>query len=361
MRVLFDLLYIQRSSVTGVSIYAERLIRGFLSCNNGVSIVVLVLPDYATDFKIRFPSIPYVIINRKVKNQYLNCLIDNLGIDLFFSPYLYIWSIAGLKIPQIAVIHDIQSLFLQKNIVYRTLYKALLYNKLKIVDRIITISEYSKNSIVEKFPSFGSKIDVVYNSIDFVSKVNMAKYEEFKPYILDVNSLVPYKNIETLINAFALIKNQIPHNLVIKGSPNKYWEKSVKPLILSKQLETRVYLVDTKFTDEEMACLYHNADLFVSPSKMEGFGFTPIEAAIYEVPVITSKESALQETTLGLLNYYDNVLDPKSLANKIIEVLSQPKDVLKNISSRFKFVYSLDLQVNRIYNIFKKEYDESRN
>lgn len=43
--------------------------------------------------------------------------------------------------------------------------------------------------------------------------------------------------------------------------------------------------------------LYSNASLFVSPSLMEGFGFTPIEAAIHCVPVVCTKETALYETT----------------------------------------------------------------
>ena len=68
-----------------------------------------------------------------------------------------------------------------------------------------------------------------------------------------------------------------------------------------------------RVTDEERNWLLTNAALFVTPSLFEGFGRTPVEAAICRIPVISTKETSLFEATQGLCSYVENPTDEKEL------------------------------------------------
>jgi glycosyltransferase involved in cell wall biosynthesis len=74
----------------------------------------------------------------------------------------------------------------------------------------------------------------------------------------------------------------------------------------------------------------------------EGFGRTPIEAALHEIPVISSRCDSLPEATMEMLDYYEPPCDFNVLAVKIMEVLSRKNDVerLKQIAEKYKINYS---------------------
>ena len=132
-----------------------------------------------------------------------------------------------------------------------------------------------------------------------------------------ISRLVDYKNIITLLRAFNLLKDEISHKLVIIGKPTDYWKDMAVPFIKKNSLESRIIHIDNPVREEEIIQYYSSADLFVHPSLMEGFGYPPIEAAILETPVLSSKETALYETTMGLLNYYEPANDEKAMARQM--------------------------------------------
>jgi glycosyltransferase involved in cell wall biosynthesis len=102
----------------------------------------------------------------------------------------------------------------------------------------------------------------------------------------------PVKNVETLIRAFGEIADRIPHQLVLVGLKPKY--EAPYDMIKKYKLKDRVVFTG-HITDEELAALYSNSDLFVLPSHYEGFGITVLEAMGYGVPVISSNAASLPE------------------------------------------------------------------
>ncbi len=108
--------------------------------------------------------------------------------------------------------------------------------------------------------------------------------------------------------------------------------KYIKEYILSN----RVHLIDS-LSETDKNNLYRNADLFVSPSLHEGFGRTPIEASMFKIPVITSRETSLPEVTMELVNYYEPARDVEALAEAIIKVLKNPPS--EEELSRIKCIY----------------------
>ena len=138
-------------------------------------------------------------------------------------------------------------------------------------------------------------------------------------------------------------------DLFVVGKKTAYWEDEIEPLVKQYHLEEKVR-VYSNLKDEELKYLYSRASLFVSPSLNEGFGYTPIEAAMNNCPVICTKCEALPDTTRGKVYYYENPMDENELAAKIDSVLNCPPSVeeLSEIASFFKNTYSPNKQVAKI-------------
>lgn len=351
--------------MAGVSIYIYRLLNGFVLCHYNENIILLcthsnidaIREEVGNSFRflalddINISKIPHL---RGVLNLYrMNRLMVENKIDLFFSPFVNIAGLYTSKVLCIGVFHDTQGADLKHGKLKKFMFKVALKHILNRQQELVTISNYVKDDILHKCPYVTAKINVIYNSIPNVDCRFKQKSSE-PPYILNVNTLEPYKNIVTLIKAFALVKDEICHNLIIKAKRLPYWDEQVFPLIKELGLEHRIKLIESNFSKAEMDALYSNASLFVSPSLMEGFGFTPIEAAIHNIPVICTKETALFETTRGLLNYYEPPMSELQLSQKILEVLSRNVDVmhLQDIANEYINVYSPQKQAEEFVKLF---------
>ena len=131
------------------------------------------------------------------------------------------------------------------------------------------------------------------------------------PYVLSVCSLEPRKNLEALVRAFAAVTNDngLRHSLVLVGRAG--W-KSSRLGELAQELGLRDRLLLPGYvSDEALVQIYNHADLFVYPSKYEGFGLPPLEAMACGVPVVTSNGSALAEVAGGAAI----LVDPHSTAD----------------------------------------------
>lgn len=110
--------------------------------------------------------------------------------------------------------------------------------------------------------------------------------------------------------------------------------------IKSHDLEDRVK-VHSDISDEERNALFYQTDLFVTTSMQEGFGRTPVEAAICKVPVISTRETSLPGATMEEVYYYENPTDEKELADKMLEVIQNrpSKERLEEISQKLENEY----------------------
>jgi len=112
-----------------------------------------------------------------------------------------------------------------------------------------------------------------------------------------VSSLYSYKNAESLIEAYAKLKNGIntKYQLVIAGYPREidYYHKILN---LVRQYKIQKNIIFTGgLSHHEVARLYQNAYVFVYPSFYETFGLTILEAMACGCPVIASNKGSIPE------------------------------------------------------------------
>ncbi|MGV8130096.1 MAG: glycosyltransferase family 4 protein [Methanolinea sp.] len=175
---------------------------------------------------------------------------------------------------------------------------------LRNADRIITISEFSKNEIIKNVGVPGDRIDVIYCGVDrtvFYPKRDRTLLKDLgirdkDKVLLYVGSEEPRKNLKIVLEAIPIIREVVPDVVLIKiGSPGMGGDhKSISELIKSLNIEDGV--VFTGDVEEEMLAKFYNAaDLFVFPSLYEGFGLPIIEAMACGCPVLASNTTSIPE------------------------------------------------------------------
>ena len=360
MRLLIDASSINRKNVlASIPNYILRLIDGFLAYSS-YEIILLVDNNFKDFFENKFPTITKHYLQRNYllyrlpflgeiygRRKYKNAIAKiSYDIEIIASDQDRSTRIKPNH-PRILVIHDLKSIkdgrFIQKK---RDISFYLFL--INTAHSIVAISDYTKNDLIKNFGVNKDKISIIPNSVALSSAKEMPKFEIPDNYILYVNTLLPHKNPITLIKAYERIHNQINHKIIFVGKTTTYWTKKIVPYIRKHGLQNNIiHLQDLEV--KELQFLYSNASLFVTTSKREGFGYTPIEAALSNVPVISSTSEALPFSTQGLLNYYDPADDSNALAKKMFEVLNSPpnKEKLGAIAKRFKEIYSPKKQVER--------------
>jgi glycosyltransferase involved in cell wall biosynthesis len=259
-------------------------------------------------------------------------------------------TIAEIPQKKIVVIHDLKGIKTTSRIINfknLTFYKELA----KQASAIVAISGFTKKEIIQYLSISENKIHIIPNSVSLSNSSTRIDGIPNK-YILYVNTLQPHKNIQTLIAAYNKCKFKNEYKLIIVGKETAFWKNQVKSLIKHNKLEQNIIHLKG-LSNEELHYVYENASLFITTSLHEGFGYTPIEAAICGIPVISSTSEALKESTQGLLNYYEPADDYIALSKKIDEIISTPpsKAKLFIIAEKFKRDYSPKNQLNRFIHI----------
>lgn len=139
------------------------------------------------------------------------------------------------------------------------------------------------------------------------------------PVVLSIGRLAPYKNHPTVIEAMALLKD-IDCRLVIVG--NGPLEKNLKQLVKDKKLTSKIeFLKDVP--RKRLIELMKSATVFVSASKVEGFGIATIEAAAAGLPFVAGNIDVIKEVTLnGKGGFLVNPDDSAAYAKKIEQLLT---------------------------------------
>jgi glycosyltransferase involved in cell wall biosynthesis len=222
-------------------------------------------------------------------------------------------------------------------------YKIIIRTAIKRAQKIIAVSEFTKNDIVQKFKVNRDKIVVTYEGVfeplpragNEDDKKVLFRYNITSPFLLYVGNAYPHKNLEGLIKVFFKIRNRYyvekaantnlnkkKNNLqlVLVGKEDYFYTKVIK---FSKEFDKRGNkIIFSGFVpDDDLVVFYRKALAYIFPSLYEGFGLPPLEAMAQGCPVVSSNKASMPEV-LGEAAFYFNPEDKSEMYNQIIRIIN---------------------------------------
>lgn len=236
---------------------------------------------------------------------------------------------------------------------------------LQNADTIISVSQYTKNRILENHPDINSqKIVVLPNCLDPYFKPLIFDQNTFKkpPYLIErykisketkvvltvsrIKSSEKYKGYDLILEALSQIKKETSHKFtyLLCGSYDNLEFNRVNNIVQSLQLQNEV-LIAGYIDDKELTDHYLLADIFVMPSKKEGFGLVFIEAAACGTKVIAGNmDGSVEALKNGELGTLISPTDVQEIKNAIL------KELGNNSQNEYAFKQHLAEKTYSYYN-----------
>jgi len=268
-------------------------------------------------------TIGNIMIWHAARNNHLDLIHDPTGV----APFLF----GAGKARTVVTVHDMLALAYPgtSTLIETLITRFWLPVVLPHMDAIVVDSHHTKNDILRFTRTPENKIHVVligqrgFAPIDPVSaQAILNRYGLKAGYILTVSSFEPRRNLERLIKAYALLRQDGEERpLVMLGKP-RLSKSPLARLVEESNLGSHV-IFPGYVPSDELPAFYSAADLFVFPSLYEGFGLPPLEAMACGTPVVASNASALPE----VVGDAALMVDPYSvaaLADGMRRVLADP-------------------------------------
>jgi glycosyltransferase involved in cell wall biosynthesis len=340
MKVLIDAGSLMKE-LTGVGVYVKNLLNEMIPLDKSVQYYV-----FLNAFKGKTPQFKWqnesnvTFIRKKIPGKLLLELwrkdfppaIESLAgciPDVFHSTNFFYHRTVCKNV--VATIHDLAFV---KRMDYGDRYsgafhRQILTKKLNKIKHFIVVSKTVKQDLERYFQIPGDLISVIHHGIHprLLSSDNSIESNSFQTadelpenFLLFVGTVEPRKNIPLLIKAFKGISNRFSDvHLVIVGRAADGMQ-SVRDTVDETHLHSKVH-VKGYVDDEALDRIYKKALLAVFPSWDEGFGFPPLEAMTYQIPVLASDIPVHQEMLGKHANYFSTD-SQDSLQSGLLNALS---------------------------------------
>jgi glycosyltransferase involved in cell wall biosynthesis len=334
---------------TGSGQYLHGLIWHLARALDDWQLVMLIPPIYG-DYRLPAPPpgvqkirapLPFWAINaqlvklaweQKVFPRWARCV----HADVAFVPY---WaSPLRIDIPVAVTIHDMIPVLLEhyaSGLLARA-YTRLVSKSAQNAEAIFTVSQSAAKDIAHLLSIPPDKIHVTYESLgvphapvtneDELARIR-AEYDLPERYLFYLGGFDPRKNVPLLLEAYARARKSRPGlpPLLIAGklpNPKNTWFTDPRPIIQRLELSDHVRTLGF-VPDSHKPALYTLAELFLFPSRYEGFGMPPLEAMACGTPALVADNSSLPEITGGIVATIPTD-DTDALARAIWATLDAP-------------------------------------
>ncbi|MBQ9304640.1 glycosyltransferase family 1 protein [Butyrivibrio sp.] len=332
-----DLLWLRVGKNGGSETFIRNVLDGMRETDREFEAVLLVAQDngdsfkhYSEDKRFIIHECPIDSLNNKKRlawqNLHLRDTLKKMGIKKCFEPIYSVPFIRTKGVDFYTVIHDLQakhfpSYFSKSR---RVFMDYSWRNSIRRSKRIIAISDFAKEDITTHYPSSAKKIIRIYNPIS-VREIDEDICKEAindlgiisNGFFLCISSLLPHKNLKTIIRMMALRDDDT--KLVIVGVGGAL-ETELREMIEEKGLTHKVQIL-SYISDEKRDALYKKCSIFLFPSIFEGFGMPPVEAMLMDKPVITTRCTSIPEVTRGEAIYVDDASNEEEWNDKTNKVL----------------------------------------
>jgi glycosyltransferase involved in cell wall biosynthesis len=315
-------------------------------------------PKASTSFQFNEPNVhevlPQSFLSKKLsavwRGNWVKKDLKQLNIDLYHGLSHEIpVNIQHAGIKSIVTIHDLifERYPEQFKLIDRKIYSKKFRYSCEHADKIIAISNQTKQDIIDLYKTPEEKIEVCYQSCnpafaervaDDVKQRIKKDYNLPEQYFLYVGSIIERKNLLNICVAMNQLRNEINIPLVVIGNGGEYKQK-VKDYVQLNKLEDRViFLSDNPSAKhspsfqsaQDFPAIYQQAIAMIYPSIFEGFGIPVLEALWSRIPVITSKVSCLPEAG-GDGAFYVDPARPEDIAQQMKQILNNGSFVQQQI------------------------------
>ncbi len=258
--------------------------------------------------------------------------------------------------PVIVTVHDILPYLLRHDPelrVYRhsadRLMDLLAMRGLKRADHLIANSHFTKFTVVNTLGLPPDRVDVTYFGVDtarfqpaVVPDAFRARYHlpDGQPYVLYVGTEDPRKNLPALLRAVALARRDLPDLILLKVGAPAFTDQRARHMQLCWDLgiASAVRWIE-EVPEADLPLFYNVADVFVFPSRYEGFGFPVLEALACGTPVVASHAGSIPELAGNAATLLDNP-QPENFAREITRLIAgqrPDRDALMRQAARFRW------------------------
>ena len=350
MKIGVNTLFLVPGDVGGTEIFLRKTLEAIAATQTDVELVLFTTADndavLRDDLKA-YPHVEFVLLNFRAACRPVRILaeqtllplrVKRANVDVLWSPgytaprYCFC--------PQVVTIPDLQYKTHPEDIGWlsRLVTDRLVRSACKRCDAIITISEFSKDEVVNFGFAAADKVYPVHLGVDasFGERVEFEQVGDTqqlaclgnRPYILCVAHTYPHKNVHLLVEAYAQIQADVPYDLVLVGKARR-GESVVHAALSRVQDQARVHrLQGLSFSGIQY--LFQNAEIFVLPSGYEGFGLPVLEAMMAGTQVITTKQASLPEIGADTVVYVKE-LSAQGIVESLQAVMDMHADGKKNL------------------------------
>jgi len=348
LRIGVNTLFLIPGEVGGTETYLRETLLAMAGTYGDVEWVLFTNQEndrHLRDIFGPFSNVAFCPLSLRATNRYARIIREqfDLPFRVVRSRADFLWSPGYtapffLSCPQVVTIPDMQYRRYPEDLTFlaRIVTDILVRAATRRCRRIIAISEFSRREILALTRAREESVVAVPLAADpaFSQSIQHDERDERLksllnsegPYILCIANTYPHKNVHTLIEAFGQIAETIPHQLVLVGKPRLGEPETQTALrrISDPSRVRRLMRVDYK----DLFALYQGADLFVFPSRYEGFGLPVLEAMMSGVPVLTTRCGSIPEVGGDTVCYFDPS-SPADLAQQMVSMIAWDEDCRK--------------------------------
>ena len=359
MKILYDATIFSSQRVGGISRYHYELYKGTRNLNFHPNIAGLFTKNKYTltdpilkkalikDSMAAFATVNKFLLKRALKKA------DQ---DTIYHPsilYRQVFDVIPKDIKVVMTIHDMIIERETKQI------DELRLDYANRADKIIAISQTTKDDIIDILKIPEEKIEVIYHGCSLSLKgARKPKTALPDKYILYVGGRGKHKNLPFLLSSIAdiLHKNE---DLYIVFTGNREFSEEEIQLLQELDIENKVKIM-TRLEDEELAYVYSKSLAFIFPSILEGFGIPILEAWSCQTPALLSENKCFKEIGGDAAIYFDPYCK-KSLENAVNDILNNEdmrEEMIKKGTKRLE-LFSWKKASKQVADVYKSVLQEN--